>query len=302
MIVTQLQGGLGNQMFQLAFGLRMASERGGVLFIDTHFFNRRSDNPLSVQRQFELDAFKVSVAEIDVRLAKRFYSHDGLSIVDKIEHRYWKYFSAWSSVIQNANSMIESSSFPSSKNLYLSGRWQSHQFFAKYDAEVRALFSPAKLEVNLQAKKIANQMRNTNSVAVHVRRRDYVTHPVYSQNIGALSQSYYEQAMQRVRSLLQADVDFYFVSDDIEWCEEKWGDNKKIHFTKGTSYISDIWLLTQSDHCIISNSTFAWWGGFLGHPKRIVIAPGQWARSVDWCPPEIIPEKWETIKNTFELK
>lgn len=52
-------------------------------------------------------------------------------------------------------------------------------------------------------------------------------------------------------------------------------------------------LMSLCQHHIIANSSFSWWGAWLGiNPQKLVIAPTRWANThEDWYK-DIIPEKW----------
>ncbi|HEY7107394.1 MAG TPA: alpha-1,2-fucosyltransferase [Acidimicrobiia bacterium] len=63
----------------------------------------------------------------------------------------------------------------------------------------------------------------------------------------------------------------------------------------GSDPISQLALLSRCDHCVISNSSFAWWGAWLGDQlsratDRIVVAPQEYGEAGDR-----LPERWITL-------
>jgi len=76
---------------------------------------------------------------------------------------------------------------------------------------------------------------------------------------------------------------FLVFSDDIQWCKENIKSNPwhDIEFSEGRNELQDLSLMASCGHHIIANSTFSWWGAYLGHnPTKIVISPshkrGNW--------------------------
>ena len=112
-------------------------------------------------------------------------------------------------------------------------------------------------------------MKKENSVAVHIRRTDFKTAGIH-----ILKMSYYEKAIKYMNDKLTTPH-FYVFSDDINWCKE----NLKIPYPHtfvvwNKKDYEDLQLMTYSNHFIIANSSFSWWGAFLGrHPDKIVVTP-----------------------------
>ena len=125
--------------------------------------------------------------------------------------------------------------------------------------------------------------RQTDMVAIHVRRGDYVNHNFY---INLSETTYYEDAMD-----LFPDADFLVFSDDIEFCKEKFKDYDNVSYSEGNTEIGDMNLMASCVGHIIANSSFSWWGAFISPYTRKVVAPKEWhpdgvERTV--CPPEWI--------------
>lgn len=124
--------------------------------------------------------------------------------------------------------------------------------------------------------------------SIHVRRGDYLrlseSHPV-------LTMDYYDEAMRLVGGSIEQ---YYIFSDDLQWCKDNFK-GKNCVFVDEKDYIS-LFLMSRCAHHIIANSSFSWWGAWLGHKDGMVIAPKRYVgdRLAD-DHKDIIPKNWITI-------
>ena len=146
-------------------------------------------------------------------------------------------------------------------------------------------------------KKVLEDINTTNSIAIHVRRGDYVSVESVAQTHGVCSLNYYRRAIDFVTHKVE-NPQFFIFSDDPEWVSE--------HLSTGypTSYVihngpeeafQDLRLMSLCQHQIIANSSFSWWGAWLNkNAEKIVIAPRRWfldkRNTSDMC-----PENWNRI-------
>ena len=140
-------------------------------------------------------------------------------------------------------------------------------------------------------------MTSTDSVMVHVRRGDYVSLAAAAANHGTCTPEYYRAALDLLRQTVPAPTLFVF-SDDPAWA------TANLRFDVPTRYVShnppsepdqDLRLMSACRHAIIANSSFSWWGAWLGQgERRVVIAPSRWF--ADGRPtPDLIPTDWRTL-------
>lgn len=112
-----------------------------------------------------------------------------------------------------------------------------------------------------------------NCLGISVRRGDYVQ---LQHNHCVLSLRYYQDAISLPYIM---DVDEIFVfSDDIPWCKQNIclsESDSGLNFVEGNAF-TQMYLMTQMKHLVLSNSTFAWWGGYLNDKKGTVIIPDPW--------------------------
>jgi len=182
-------------------------------------------------------------------------------------------------------------------NIYLDGFWGNEKYFIDIREillEEFQLFNPSD-EVNM---KLAEQIGTCNSVAVHIRRGDYVTNPITYKYHGLCSLDYYERAISEISKTTE-DPHFFMFSDDPRWVKE----NIKTNYP--TTYIThntpaqgheDLNLMFKCKHNIIANSSFSWWGAWLNiNPNKIVYAPSRWANNFSVNTRGFLPENWITL-------
>lgn len=141
-------------------------------------------------------------------------------------------------------------------------------------------------------KEFENAICNSNSVAVHVRRGDYVSPDSEYEDL--TSTDYYEKAMNRALDIYP-NAQFFFFSDDIDYVKTvfKGGNIYYVDCNRGADSYLDILLMSKAKVNIIANSTFSYWGGYMGHEKKIVIYPKQWfCERSGRKSPNIMLNKW----------
>jgi hypothetical protein len=135
------------------------------------------------------------------------------------------------------------------------------------------------------------QVSSPSSVALHVRRGDYVSDPVYSKKYRVMDVDYYRAAVAQIESRV-ADAKLFVFSDDLDWCREHLAMLGPTKFVDGGGDLADFRLMSRCSHHIISNSTFAWWAAWLGtHQGQVVVAPKEWFWD-DRCMDDLFPEGW----------
>ena len=92
------------------------------------------------------------------------------------------------------------------------------------------------------------------------------------------------------------DHEFILFSDDIDDVAKNM-DMKRFNHLENETDVDDLFALSQCDAIIMSNSTFSWWGSWLGKKKGKVIAPPIWfgiAGPQDLQ--DLIPDRWDVLK------
>lgn len=153
-------------------------------------------------------------------------------------------------------------------NTLYSGYMQSPLYFMHRIDEIRNLFSCPRDIADYINKKY--DIRET-TCAMHVRRCDYLRYPDIHVN---LTMDYYQQAMSIVKEK-EGNIKFRIFSDDIQWTKDN------LQFANceivDENDVVSLYLMATSEHNIIANSSFSFWGAILSMcNNKIVIAPNQW--------------------------
>lgn len=313
MIIVRVLGGLGNQLFQYALGRRLTYDTDTTLLLDTEWYDRSTYrmNHFS-DIEFKLDAFDTSFSianDCDVRsvvpggrrgtnVARRLCRY-----CPRVLQRTANYYLE----IQNGylsnhvpptcdrhvphGHTFEPSILDIEGPVYLDGFWQTEEYFRAIERVIRNELSVSTSEL-VQQNEIQHQIASTNSVGIHVRRGDYV-------KIGeALPLAYYKSAVSAISSKV-TDPHFYLFSDDIDWVKNNLSPPHSTTYVTGQysdKDYTDLELLRQCDHKIISNSTFGWWGAWLGEPRSgTVIVPSIWIHNQPVRNLDIVPDRWDII-------
>jgi len=170
-------------------------------------------------------------------------------------------------------------------NTNLRGYFQTEKYFKHCSNIVKKEFS-FKKEVIDECKKFLKDLTDKTLVSLHVRRGDYLN---LTHVHGEFSLDYYEKA---INLLNDSNTALIIVSDDIKWCIENLNYSNAVYSNGDSTF--DLCLQSLCDHHIISNSTFSWWGAWLGSNKdKKVIAPEKWFNDdFGYSYVDIVPSEW----------
>lgn len=173
---------------------------------------------------------------------------------------------------------------------YISGYFQSPGYFSSIREILLEEFQ-LKQESSLAYLKIKMQIDRKDSIAIHVRRGDYVDTGVN------LQWEYYRKAIGYMEEKLTGPV-YYIFSDEISWVKEKLGTGVNIVYVNEDGNMTDceeLSLMSKCRHFIISNSSFSWWGAWLGtYQEKIVVVPAHWTRGNEIR--DVILQEWIKIE------
>jgi len=171
-------------------------------------------------------------------------------------------------------------------HMNIQGYFQNELYFIESAKEIRDIFSPIpELEKEILQR---NKGLFEGCCSIHVRRGDYLKHSEVHLN---LQMDYYKEAMQKSRS-----NKFLVFSDDINWCKENFKGESFMFSDRNTKNFEDLFLMTFCDSHIIANSTYSWWGAWLGrNPKKTIIAPKRWFGPKGPKQHNVVPNEWITI-------
>ncbi len=251
-MIVKLFAGLGNQLFQYAYGEAQRAAGRQVLYF---MAERRRGDLLDV---FNIDPSRVRL--IGNRLAAAAY---------KALHKF---------LLRD----------------YAVGFFQEWRYAVAASATQTLAFRAAGL---FEKEPIAKAVSLDNAVAVHIRGGDYLTEGGLASYGGICTANYYREAITMVSKALASPRFFVFTNDRsyagrlLEGFEADF-----VFFEAGEPDPGfDLYLMSRCRRAIISNSTFAWWGAFLGGAEKLVICPDKWNNDDPEVIDKLCPPHWRRI-------
>lgn len=294
-ILTRIRYGLANQMFQYAAGRRLAYLTHGhlVLLLDDDFAHHN-------QREFGLQVFNISASIVTQKTATQslralFPEHRAPLPVSLIEEkRYGEYCpQSGTGILAGRRDLLFRPEVLSWRDsLTLLGLWQDERYFSDIPDCIRHEFT-LKEPLDSRNAELMARIGAAKSAFIHVRRGDYLS-PSEINVLGVCSPNYYHYAADILRGRHGKDLKFFVFSDEPAWVREMQigGPGAEIIDWNGNAPAIDITLMRFCQHAVISNSTFSWWGAWLGEkPGNTIIAPRIWAKALPEFQ-EIVPERW----------
>lgn len=276
MIIVNLCGGLGNQMFQYAFARNIQKLRGEKIILDISDLCNDS-NP---SRKYSLDHFVLN-ENIALEKSKKYkhiydsrnifirgFQHISPEITYSIMSNFGVYI--WDYASYKVVSILNKY-----KNVYLHGYWQSELYFPNCKEILQHEFQIKKPDFDKQNFELISELRSAGSVCVHIRRTDFLS----PQNaLMVCGNDYYIKAMEYIEHKIKNPV-YYVFSDDIDDVKRNFdfnGRNVKYVGNNNPDYI-ELSIMAECKYFIIANSTFSWWASYLSDSdEKIIAAPSVW--------------------------
>lgn len=297
MVIVQLIGGLGNQMFQYAAGRALALRRKTTFKLDISAF------AYYTLRQYRLHVFCIyedfatpqEIAAVQAggrsRLARLWWR-----VRRRLGHVPYYAQPIYRERERQAH-VFDINLNRARRDVYLIGYWQSEKYFADFALLIRQEFR-LKDAPSAASQELAHHIRSVAAVSLHVRRGDYVTNPRTHQIHGVCSLEYYARAVEWMVARVP-EAHFFVFSDDPDWTRAN------LHLERPTVYVThngverdyeDLWLMSLCQHHILANSSFSWWGAWLcENPNKIVVAPQRWFNEPGHDTRDLLPEGWVAL-------
>ena len=289
MVIVKLIGGLGNQLFQYAAARRIAYINNVPLKLDISSF---VDYPL---RAYKLQPFNVVQELASPEEVARLKGAGLANRIFRWTQQILPYHRrAW---LVERQFHFDPAILRASGDVYLEGYWQSEKYFKDIEPIVRAEFT-VKTAPDPVNEAMAQTIRRTQSVSLHIRRGDYVSDATMRHVHGICLLEYYYTAVAR---LIQAGVTphFFIFSDDPPWAQANLKLKSPVtivtHNGANRDY-EDLRLMSLCHHHIIANSSFSWWGAWLSqNQNKIAFAPAKWFNTTERDTRDLIPDEWHRI-------
>lgn len=313
MILIYISHGLGNQLFQYAFGMVLQKKNKEIpILYDTSFLPLKIENRKTwkikkiLKKEFKIASFIdfYKCTKSCPLIYKIFIQNE--TILNEMREKYFKCKiikepEDRSNITLDIVNKFNNFKFDKNKDYYLFGYWENIEYFKGYENYIknrlkfRHIFTK---EEKLKFRKVFE----TNSVSVHIRRGDYLKQGK-NNNFCLCNLEYYQDAMKLIHKKV-VNPYFVFFSDDPEYVRKTYKYIKNKLIVTGNKDYIDLQLMSLCKHNICANSTFSFWGAFLNtNSNKIIIAPKihYYTKNVRWNKIYFPVQKdWLVINNELE--
>lgn len=286
MITVRLLGGLGNQLFQYATGRALALRLGVELVLDGREAARSPQTWLRpALHHFDIQTVQDAPLPPDRTHALRY----GL----------WRKFGRSPRFLREAELGVNRAVLEAPDQTYLHGYFQSEQYFRDAEAQIRTELRTITPPSAQNAEWLTRLRETPGATAVHLRRGDYVADAKAAATHGSVGPDYYARAIAQVEARTGQTPELFVFSNDPEWCRSTLSLPRPftvIDHNTADDHYEDLRLMAACQHHVIANSTFSWWGAWLGaSPAQHVVAPAQWFGVEAKQNPDILPKAWHAL-------
>lgn len=286
MITCYLQGGLGNQLFEIFTTIAYAL-KSKTNFAFSKIHQLPHGNNRAPIRYTYWSTFLYNLTPFLIHM-----DNDTMSQYLIIKEKGFNYYE------------LPRDEYPElSKMLF--GYFQSPKYFEYYKDTIFRLINLDKQKNKI---KISQQLNYDNIISMHFRLGDYKIipdcHPI-------MSLDYYKSAIETILKRRQTNKDqisilYFCEEEDLVDVEETinmlQNDFPDLLFVRGGIELADWQQMLQMSLCrdnIIANSTFSWWGAYFNTNKdKIVTYPSKWFGSkLHHNTDDLFPIEWLQINN-----
>lgn len=262
MIRIVLLGRTGNNLFQYALGRALSEKHEIPLLLDASWYNHEGWKEVSHFLKLPLKAKVIRRFSLGTRIlrnitGKHYWEYKGVSILRENDHDQ-----------SFNNRFLEAPS-----DCMLFGYFQSPLYFRDIENTLRKELL-CLLNEGSDVHKV-DEVTHNDSVAVHIRRGDYLQHP----SLQVCGPAYYRSAISHMRKRIKG-ARFLIFSDDHTWCRNEFTDSDQRVIDSGdlrSNPLHDLHLMSKASHHIISNSTYSWWAAWLAKRNgQQVLMPDRW--------------------------
>ena len=286
MIIIHVMGGLGNQLYQYALSEKLKM-LGKEVKLDFYAYKDAQGEDRE-WRSLELERLKGLEYEVCTKEERTLFLDNSMKLRDRVRR---KLTGRKSKVVDEEGDYMPEIFVMD--DVYLYGFWGCERYYGDITGllQQKIQFPQSTNPANHEA---SVQMEHTNSVSVHIRRKDYLTVADGKRYMGICTKEYYNGAFDYIRRRVEDPV-FYIFSDDVEYAREYFREpNMRIvDWNTGDDSMYDMELMRHCKHNICANSTFSIWGARLNRYKdKLMIRPLH-HDNYEKASPEEIHENWK---------
>lgn len=283
-IYCRIYNGIGNQLFGYALGLYLSKKYNKTLFIDLAKLNQinflsKIGLKKDTIRKYELEKLGF------IHPFKKFYFWGSYININFLTGRNYL-------VADYRKSHFELGQVAQEKDIFLIG-WGDFNIVKEIIPEMRKRFQP-NFEISSSILYDKKLIVENNSVAVHIRRTDFMDARIGKSFNGICTETYYQNAIDHIKREVENPF-FVIFSDDVDYVRRNMKIDNSYIVDENTGYI-DLYLMSMCKHFILANSTFGFWAAMLNSSEnKLVCVPEYWynnpLRTADY-----IPKEWIKIK------
>ena len=287
MIITQINGGLGNQMFPYAAGRALALRHGVDLALDTRIFDG------GTQFGFGLDHFAHAARQglpAEMPPERR---------QNRLRYLVWRGLKLKPHLFREHGLSYNAGFDDLGDGVYLKGYWQSERYFKSVEAAIRDDFVITTPPTPENAA-ILTELAHLPAISLHIRRGDYVKDSRTNATHGTCTLEYYARAVDMIAGTMTDKPVIFTFSDDPVWVRENLVlpyEMRVMEHNDSDHNYEDLRLMSACRHHIIANSSFSWWGAWLNpSPDKLVVSPARWFADPKMLNEDIWPENWSRLE------
>lgn len=260
MKIIEFHGGLGNQMFEYVYYKYLKNK-----YPNDDFYSYCPHYAMSVHYGLEIDKwFDIEMPPSSILSGSiGFISYWGIRIMRRLNI---------------ALPWVSDDFHLDDSRTYHEGWYQNKKYFES----VGGLTFKRNLDIGKTNLKILQQIENTNSVSVHIRRGDYLLAKNAKALGGICTKEYYDKALSIICKKVENPT-FFFFSDDPDFVKGNFSLPNMYVVTnnKGEKSFLDMYLMAHSKNMILANSTFSCWAAYLNRCAELIIAPHKWNNKME---------------------
>lgn len=238
MVIAKISGGLGNQFFQYASARAVSKKLGASLYLDTNWSARMRSTPATHtkrNRGYSLDDYNIEAQRLSDLITRP------LLHVERHVFRRLPWLRPWR-LIKESGPAYDGRIFEGNASRYLDGYWANHEYFDFMRDEIRRELS---LMRRPRTTEYDGPIADSESVAVHVRRGDYLT----AESHRPLPLLYYQRALESVSNRLPT-ARFFVFTDDLIWVKQAFPRRADITIVENSNHSNtlDLFLMLSCRH------------------------------------------------------
>jgi hypothetical protein len=269
-VIVKVSGGIGNQLFQVAFGITAGRYLNARVEIDdSSFENYAYHSDLEIQK-----------LELGLKITRYSFESPDNTVLFIKERAF--------------QGLADLKNIPDTfKTIVIDGYWQGEYFFSTDVANLLYRALEGKIVRNPKDFQMANESFRE-GLALHVRRRDYA-------HMGRVAEEYYLAAVDYLKRRYNLKSVTLF-SDEPNYSKyflEKGGISNLIVISTGNDWL-DLYMMSRFKYVVMSNSTYSWWGAYFAEKEldKTIICPDPWVLISDMKNP--CPDRWSKISGAVE--